>query len=64
MNIAAVVKDLSISQNSFYMIKEFNKLIDNTDISVGAFFRGLQFPLLIHFLDVKWRHSSTDMRVF
>ena len=44
MNIAAVVKDLSISQNSFYMIKEFNKLIDNTDISVGAFFQRSAIP--------------------
>jgi hypothetical protein len=44
MNIAAVVKDLSISQNSFYMIKEFNKLITNTDISVGAFFQRSAIP--------------------
>jgi len=44
MNIAAVVKDLSASQNAFYMIKEFNKLISNTDISVGAFIQRPAIP--------------------
>tara|TARA_A100001201_G_scaffold42496_1_gene43301 strand:+ start:18 stop:470 length:453 start_codon:yes stop_codon:yes gene_type:complete len=35
--IAALVNDLSMSQKSFYLIKEFNKLIEDTDISVGVF---------------------------
>lgn len=37
INISALINDLSASQNSFYMIKEFNKCIDNTDLSVGVF---------------------------
>ena len=37
-NIAAVVKELSVSQSSFYLIKEFNKCIDNTDLSMSVFF--------------------------
>jgi len=44
MNISAVVKDLSISQNSFYMIKEFNKLLDNPDVSTGAFYQRASIP--------------------
>ena len=44
MNISAVVKDLSISQNSFYMIKEFNKLLDNPDVSAGAFYQRASIP--------------------
>ena len=37
-NIAAVVKELSVSQSSFYLIKEFNKCLDNTDLSMSVFF--------------------------
>jgi hypothetical protein len=37
LKIAALVKDLSISQSSFYLIKEFNKCISNTNISTGVF---------------------------
>ena len=37
-NISAIVKDLSISQKSFYLIKEFNKCLDNTDLSMSLFF--------------------------
>jgi hypothetical protein len=37
INIAAHVHDLSPSQKSFYLIKEFNKCIDNTDISPSVF---------------------------
>tara|TARA_R100000005_G_C4938785_1_gene164325 strand:- start:96 stop:557 length:462 start_codon:yes stop_codon:yes gene_type:complete len=35
--IAALINDLSMSQNTFYLIKEFNKAIDDTDVSVGVF---------------------------
>lgn len=44
MNISAVVKDLAVSQNSFYMIKEFNKLLDSPDISAGAFYQRASIP--------------------
>lgn len=37
LNLQALVNDLSISQKSFYLIKEFNRCIDNTDISTGVF---------------------------
>lgn len=37
INISTLINDLSASQNAFYMIKEFNKCIENTDISVGVF---------------------------
>ena len=44
MNISAVVKDLAVSQNSFYLIKEFNKLLDNPDVSAGAFYQRASIP--------------------
>ena len=37
VNLAALVNDLTPSQKSFYLITEFNKCIDNTDISTGVF---------------------------
>ena len=37
-NIAAVVKELSVSQSSFYLIKEFNKCLNNTNLSMSVFF--------------------------
>ena len=37
INISAIVPDLSMSQNSFYLIKEFNKCLSNTDLSMGVF---------------------------
>ena len=43
-NISAVVKDLSISQKSFYLIKEFNKCLDNTDLSMSVFFERPAIP--------------------
>lgn len=36
-NISAIIKDLSISQKSFYLIKEFNKCLKNTDLSTAVF---------------------------
>jgi hypothetical protein len=43
-NIAALVQDLSISQKSFYLIKEFNKWIKNTDLSFGVFHTRTAIP--------------------
>ena len=37
INISALLPDLSISQNSFYLIKEFNKCLSDTDLSMGVF---------------------------
>ena len=37
MNIAAVVNDLSPSQKSFYLIKTFNKFIEDASISPSVF---------------------------
>jgi len=44
MNIAAVIEDLAISQKSFYLIKAFNKGIDNTDNSFGVFYQRPSIP--------------------
>jgi len=45
-NIAAFVNDLSASQNAFYLIKTFNKLLDNTDISTGVFCNRHSLPVI------------------
>lgn len=37
INLAAHVQDLSPSQKSFYLIKNFNSCIDNTDLSPAVF---------------------------
>lgn len=37
INIAAHVTDLSPSQKSFYLIKEFNKMLENTELSPSVF---------------------------
>lgn len=37
LNLQALVNDLSPSQKSFYLIKEFNRCIETTDISAGVF---------------------------
>jgi len=38
MNISALVKDLSVSQSSFYLIKEFNKCLSCTSMSMSVFY--------------------------
>lgn len=43
-NIAAIIKDLSISQKSFYLIKEFNTCLDDTDLSMSVFFERPSIP--------------------
>jgi len=46
LNIAALTKDLSMSQKSFFLIKEFNKCINYTGISAGVFhIRGAVPPI-------------------
>ena len=44
INISALVKDLAPSQNSFYLIKSFNSMIKNTDISTSVFFHRQAAP--------------------
>ena len=41
MNIAALVDNLSVSQSSFYMIKNFNKLIEEAKHSACCFYANL-----------------------
>lgn len=43
-NISALVQDLAVSQKSFYLIKEFNKCLDDTDISTSVFFERPAIP--------------------
>ena len=45
-NISAFVKDLAVSQSSFYLIKEFNKCLEDTDISASVFFERAAIPPL------------------
>ena len=44
VSIAAVVGDISTSQNSFFMIKEFNKLIEDVRFSTSVFFQRPSVP--------------------
>lgn len=44
INISAVIEDLSVSQKSFYLIKEFNKMLENTSISTSVFFLKPSIP--------------------
>ena len=46
MNIAAVIDNLGPSQNSFYLIKEFNQCLSNKDICVSVFFERSAIPVL------------------
>ena len=46
MNIAAVVNDLGPSQNSFYLIKEFNKIASDRRMSVSVFFERSSIPVV------------------
>jgi len=45
INIAAVVNSLGPSQKSFYLIKEFNKSRENTDISASVFYERPAIPV-------------------
>ena len=46
MNIAAVVNNLGPSQNSFYLIKEFNKSASNKSMSLSVFFERSAIPII------------------
>lgn len=46
MNIAAVINDLGPSQNSFYLIKEFNKAIGNRSLCLSVFFQRSAIPIV------------------
>ncbi len=45
INISAVVNSLGPSQKSFYLIKEFNKCRENTDISTSVFYERPSIPV-------------------
>ena len=45
LNISAVVNSLGPSQKSFYLIKEFNKSRENTDISASVFYERPAIPV-------------------
>tara|TARA_R110000751_G_scaffold87321_3_gene173158 strand:+ start:2148 stop:2621 length:474 start_codon:yes stop_codon:yes gene_type:complete len=57
INIAAVVEDLNISQKSFYLIKEFNKMIEDTDISTSVFFLKPSIPPVAPFFACRGSYS-------
>ena len=46
INIAAVIDNLGPSQKSFYLIKEFNKVLSQKDICVSAFFKRTSVPVI------------------
>lgn len=43
-NIAALMESLGPSQNAFYLIKEWNKAIDDTQLSLSAFVNAHSVP--------------------
>ena len=45
-SIAAILDDLSASQNSFYVIREFNKLAAHKDMSVSLFYIRPSMPVI------------------
>lgn len=45
IKIAAIVNDLGPSQQSFYMIKEFNKASMSKDVSMSAFYNRPSIPV-------------------
>ena len=51
--IAALVNDLAMSQNNFYLVKAFNKLLDNTDLAVGVFCNRHSLPVIQPLFGVK-----------
>lgn len=46
INIAAVIDNLGPSQKSFYLIKEFNKVLSNKDVCVSVFFERAAIPVV------------------
>lgn len=51
--IAALVNDLAMSQSNFYLVKAFNKLLDNTDLAVGVFCNRHSLPVIQPLFGVK-----------
>lgn len=45
LNIAAVVDNLGPSQNSFYLVKQFNKALSSTNLCVSAFIQRFTIPV-------------------
>jgi len=43
-NISAFVQDLAVSQKSFYLIKEFNRCLNDTDVSTSVFIERPAIP--------------------
>lgn len=52
-SIAAIIGDLSPSQNSFYMIKEFNKLAAIKDMSISLFYSRPSVPVIKPFFSCR-----------
>ena len=52
-SIAAIVDDLSASQNSFYIIKEFNKLAARKDMSMSMFYVRPSMPVIKPFFSCR-----------
>ena len=46
MNIAAVINNLGPSQNSYYLIKEFNKAASDKSMSLSVFFERSAIPVV------------------
>lgn len=46
INIAAIIDNLGPSQKSFYLIKEFNKILSNKDICTSVFFKRASVPVI------------------
>jgi|TARA_R110000824_G_scaffold244924_1_gene433941 hypothetical protein len=52
-SVAAIIEDLSASQNSFYMIKEFNKLSARKDMSMSMFYVRPSMPVIKPFFSCR-----------
>lgn len=46
INIAAIIDNLGPSQKSFYLIKEFNKSLQSSDICASVFFNRSAIPVV------------------
>lgn len=53
MQIASLVDNLSASQSSFYMVKNFNKLVKDTQHDAGCFFANLSYAPVPTFFTVQ-----------
>lgn len=53
IRISALVNDLSMSQKTFYLVKSFNEMLKDTDLSVGVFCNRHALPVLQPLFGVK-----------